>query len=332
MGRMTHWVVLFVALLTAPSASIAACRGVDLRDRLDPAMRAEMAAIVAGHAYAEGNHWRATRDGRVITVIGTMHISDPRMDAITDRLAPVVAAADVLLLEVTKAEEAALGRAITADPSIAFLTEGPTLIDRLPPDVWSALSDAAQARGVPAFVAAKYQPWFLSLTLAVAPCAVADFHRGKKGLDHRLTDIATASAVPVDALETALDVIEVLAAEPIDEQIRFLPLAARMERFIDDTTATTIEAYFDERHGELLAFGKVFTRAQIDFPAAEFDQLFNEMMAQLLDQRNLAWMERIEARSESDIVVAVGAAHLGGETGLLNQLALRGYTLERQPF
>ncbi|MEL6690445.1 MAG: BatA domain-containing protein, partial [Pseudomonadota bacterium] len=37
-----------------------------------------------------------------------------------------------------------------------------------------------------------------------------------------------------------------------------------------------------------------------------------------------AWnarMERIEARSESDIVVAVGAAHLGGETGLLNQLA-----------
>ena len=55
--------------------------------------------------YPTGNHWIATKDDRRLNIIGTMHISDPRMDAVTEQLAPVIQSADVLLVEATRDAE-----------------------------------------------------------------------------------------------------------------------------------------------------------------------------------------------------------------------------------
>ncbi|WP_147109032.1 TraB/GumN family protein [Tateyamaria sp. syn59] len=323
---------IYAVALLVPAALHAACAGPDVRPSLSAEAQAEIAARTAALPYPEGNHWRATRQGQTITLIGTMHLHDPRMTDIVQRLAPTISAADLLMVEITSEEEAGLLNAVSTDPTIAFLTDGPSLIDRVSPEVWTVLSEAAQKRGVPPFMAAKYQPWFLSMTLAIAPCAMADLHAGKVGLDKMIMAAATAADVPIAALETHRELIDLLAADPIEEQVQFLPLVAQMERTVDDATATTIAAYFEEQHGALLAFSRVYTRDQIDFPATEFETLFDEMMTMLLDQRNLLWMDRIDQRTETDIVIAVGAAHLGGETGLLNQLDERGFTLERQPF
>ncbi|MEL7133133.1 MAG: TraB/GumN family protein [Pseudomonadota bacterium] len=324
--------ILAVLIWLVPGAVLAACTGTDLRPTLSPAAQAAIAAETATLAYPEGNHWRATKGDKTITVLGTMHLHDPRMTAVVDRLAPTLEKADLVLVEITAQEEAAMLSAIATDPSIAFLTDGPSLIDRVPPDIWSELAEAAQRRGVPPFMAAKYQPWFLSLTLALAPCAMADVQAGKPGLDKMVIGAAEAAGVPVEGLETFREVLDVLGADPIEEQLRFLPLMVQMERTVDDATATTIATYFDEEHGALLAFSRVFTREQIDFPRAEFDALFDEMMGMLLDERNLMWMQRIDQRDEDDIVIAVGAAHLSGQTGLLKQLEERGFQLERLAF
>ncbi|WP_299043377.1 TraB/GumN family protein [uncultured Tateyamaria sp.] len=315
-----------------PGLAMAACTGADLRETLTPQDKAEIASQVASMPYPEGNHWQATRGDQTIALIGTMHLHDARMGAIVDRLRPTIAGADLLLVEITSDEEAAMLNAIATDPSIAFLTDGPSLIDLVAPDVWTELAAAVQKRGVPPFMAAKYQPWFLSLTLALAPCAAADVQAGKPGLDKQIIGAADAADVPVAGLETFREVFDLMASDPLEEQLRFLPLTIQMERTVNDATATTIASYFEERHGELLAFSQVFTRGQIDIAADEFDALFDEMMGMLLDQRNLMWMDRIDQRTERNIVIAVGAAHLSGETGLLNQLALRGYTVERRPF
>ena len=324
---------LFLSIaLMIPGAVMAACTGIDLRDSLSADARAEIAAETAATAYPEGNHWRATKDDQTITLIGTMHLHDPRMAPIVARLSPIIADADLLLVEITSEEEAAMLRAISTDPTIAFLTEGPTLIDLVAPDIWADLAAAAQKRGVPPFMAAKYQPWLLSLTLALAPCATADVAAGKPGLDKQIITAAEAANVPVEGLETFREVLGLMASDPLEEQLRFLPLTVQMERTVEDATATTITAYFEERHAELMAFSRVFARDQVDFPPDEFEVLFAEMMGMLLDQRNLMWMDRIETREERNIVIAVGAAHLSGETGLLKQLAQRGYQLERMPF
>ncbi|WP_299610742.1 TraB/GumN family protein [uncultured Tateyamaria sp.] len=324
--------VVYAFVLLLPAMVHAACSGVDVRPLLEPAAQSEIASRTAALPYPEGNHWRATRGDQTITVVGTMHLHDPRMAPVVRRLAPTIETADLLLVEITSDEEAALLRTIATDPTVAFLTEGPSLIERVSPEVWAALAEAARKRGIPPFMAAKYQPWFLSLTLAIAPCAMADLHGGKVGLDKMIMAEAVQANVPIAALETHREVIDLLAADPIEEQVRFLPLVAQMEHTVDDAMATTIAAYFEEQHGALLAFSRVYTRDQIEFPPEEFEALFDDMMETLLDQRNLMWMQRIDERTEEDIVIAVGAAHLSGETGLLNQLSQRGFALERRPF
>ena len=112
-----------------PVASHATCTGDDIRPTLSLAQQDEIAALVAARPFPTGNHWRATRQGQTITLIGTMHLFDARMPEIVDRLTPTLAATDLLMVEVTDREEQDLQSAIATDPSIAFLTEGPSLIE-----------------------------------------------------------------------------------------------------------------------------------------------------------------------------------------------------------
>lgn len=49
----------------------------------------------------------------------------------------------------------------------------------------------------------------------------------------------------------------------------------------------------------------------------------------LVDDRNMNWMTQLPALlKEQSCFVAVGCMHLVGETGLINQLRLKGYTVE----
>ena len=52
----------------------------------------------------------------------------------------------------------------------------------------------------------------------------------------------------------------------------------------------------------------------------------------LLVGRNRAWMPRILDHPGDTVVVAVGAAHLSGEDGVLQLLEHAGYRLDRGPF
>ena len=69
---------------------------------------------------------------------------------------------------------------------------------------------------------------------------------------------------------------------------------------------------------------------------ARLEEIMAEMeealFGRLLDTRNLRWIETLEPKlAEGDRVVAVGALHLGGETGLLRLLEDRGFTVRRLP-
>lgn len=56
-----------------------------------------------------------------------------------------------------------------------------------------------------------------------------------------------------------------------------------------------------------------------------------ESMGRLLDVRNDNWMPKIEAQfTDGDVFVAVGAAHMFGERGLIRQLEDKGYQITRQ--
>lgn len=322
--------LVITLFLLIPQLAAAACNGTDLRDRLDPDQAAALEAAEAATLYAHGNHWRARRGDRVIHVIGTIHMPDPRLDPVVARLEPVVAAADLLFLEATEEDTKALEKRLTGTDSLLLLknTSLPELLDEA---AWQTLAEAARARGIPPFMAAKMQPWYLSLVLALPGCAMELVSEGQ-GLDTRIEGLAKEAGVARRSIEAIDTVFQVFNSDPLEEQLRLLQLGVFPEDLSADLLETTVNAYFDEAHSDAWQMSRLMTFAHLDLPETEIEALLDEMEQKLLIARNLAWIEEIEAAEEARIVVAVGAAHLMGESGVLNQLEQRGYTLERQPF
>ncbi len=321
--------ILLIALL--PLKLAAQCTGQDLRNLLTAEQQSEITHRLSDVPFTNGNHWTATKGGQTINVIGTLHLDDPRFEPITNRLGSIVEAADLLMVEATTEDQAALELAIATDPKLAFL-DGKTLIDMLPQDEWAALSKAITARGIPAFMAAKFRPWYLSIILSIPACKIKEISEGQRGLDHRLLEIASDANVPTLSLEPYTTIFNLLSDKPLEEQLEELKLHLHPENSAEDATQTVIEQYFDQEHMSALETSRIISRQTAAIPIAEFNTLFDDYMDQMIRVRNEGWMTVIENAKADRIVVAVGALHLGGEHGVLNLLQKAGYSLKQQPF
>jgi uncharacterized protein YbaP (TraB family) len=318
-------IALLLALL--PAALAAQCAGQDIRPQLSADARAEIAASAAAEPYGTGNFWRATRGDRSLTLIGTVHVDDPRLDPIAARFEAAVAGAEVVFLEMTEADQQALQRRLTEDPGLIVLPEG-SLIELLPEQTWQTLAEAAAARGLPAPMAARLQPWYLSLVLALPPCAL-ETGQTPRGLDARIAEQAAAAAVPTRALEPYDTLFSLFAEEPLEVQIDMLAASVMDDERAEDMLATTLTLYFEEEHAALWHLSRIAARSQLSLPVAEVETIFADLEETLLTARNRAWLEVLEAAPEREIVAAFGAAHLFGEAGVLQLLENAGYSLTR---
>jgi uncharacterized protein len=323
---MLRLFTVLVFLVTAPLAALAqVCGTADLISQLPPADRARLDALTDQHPFARGLLWRAEKPGSTVVVAGTIHIPDPRLDALVDQLTPHLKSADLLILEATAEDEAGVQTLAATKPELFFITEGPTLIDLLDPDEWSMVTERLKTIGIPAFLAAKFQPWYLSMTLAVPPCALTVIQSGEKGLDRRLEAIAKSEGTDIAALDDTEAVLRLFADEPLDRQLDGLRITLETQDDGNASTSTLIEAYFDGRTREAWEFGRI----QIEEAGIENGaEMFEEVNQTVLVDRNIAWEPKVAALVDGkDAVIAVGAAHLSGETGVLRALERAGYTV-----
>ncbi|WP_456391127.1 TraB/GumN family protein [Profundibacter sp.] len=322
--------ILPVLLVLLALPANAQCVGKNLLETMPPAKRADLEAAIATHPYPSGNLWRAQRGDSTIHIMGTVHLTDPRLDAYLAPLWPIVATSDLILLEGTLETTKQLETALLTDRSLMFITDGPTLPDRLSPADWQHLSDEMSARGIPGFMASKMQPWFVSMMLAIPPCAMASM-AAKKGVDQRIMAHAQTVNIPTRALEPYDTVFSLFASETPEEEIETIRLGLSTSGNAEAVIATLADAYFTGRHRLIWELGRLQVE-EADFkPSREISVLFNEMEAKVLTDRNANWMAGIlKAASETDsVMVAVGAAHLSGEKGLLYLLGQAGYSLSR---
>lgn len=325
---------LITCLLIIVSApAFARCEGTSLLDTLAVDQQADLNAAVAAAPYPQGLLWRAKKGDTTIHLVGTMHVYDARLDPVLARIVPLIPTTDLILLETTKAAEAQLQADLTTQPDLLFLTEGPTLPDMLPEAAWQILADQARDRQIPAFMAAKFQPWYLALMLAVPPCAMEGMMTGQRGLDHMIMDQAEIAEVPTQALEPYNTLFTLFENESMEEQIEMLQATIAMNRDADALFATLLDLYFAQEHVRAWHFSRLAALDMPDASPSDINAMFDEMEQMLLIRRNLNWMPVIaEATTSHDsLIIAVGAAHLGGTQGVLNLLSQDGFTLTRLP-
>lgn len=322
---MLRLALAFVAFITPLSALAQTCGGDSFIDDLNTADRARLDALVAPHPYPEGNFWRAEKDGSTVIVAGTIHIPDPRLGPLVDNVAAYLEDADLLILEATAEDEAGIQTLAAQKPDMFFLTSGPSLIDLLGPEDWALAKEKFEAIGIPGFLGAKFKPWYASISLAIAPCAMAAIQSGGKGFDRQLEVRAIEAGVPLAALDNTEDVLRIFADEPLEHQLDGLRLTLETNLDGARATATLLEAYFDGKTRE----GWEFSRIQIEQAGIEGGaEMFEEINQEILIARNEDWEPKIiELTEGKTAILAVGAAHLSGETGVLRALERAGYTI-----
>ncbi|WP_425081105.1 TraB/GumN family protein [Ruegeria arenilitoris] len=324
-------VVLLVICLLLPATVHAACEGRDLKGELSPAAHAELKETLTNVPFAEGNHWIATKGTTVLHLIGTMHLNDPRMDVIVANLTPTLSQADAFYFEVTRDEMKAWEKELALDPSPILITSGPTLIDLLPEEAWTTLSSALAERGIPSWMGAKMRPWFLGMTLAMPTCLLQD-PNANHGLDARLTVLAEDQGIPQFSLESIEELMTMFEIHSIEEQAESLARWVNSYETSDDQLATMTNSYFEENHAQSIELGRILAREHSGMSPEVFDEEWQAFEQHLLVGRNNNWMPRILDIQDQTAVIAVGAGHLGGAHGLLNQLQQAGYILTRAPF
>ena len=320
-----------LALLLLPLPVAAGCYGLNLLDVMPKAERDRLMAVAAAQPYATGNFWTATKGDKRVTLVGTYHLDDPRHAATLARVAPLIAQARVLLVEAGPEEEKQLMQRMARDPSVMMITEGPSLMEMLPPATWDKLKAALSARGIPGFLAAKFQPWYATVVLSMPPCAMSEMAQ-PKGLDGMLVDAAQAAGVPVRALEPYDTVFVLFEGFNAADQVAMIDQTLAMEESITDFSVTLADSYFDGQSRltwELMREQSYrvpgYSRAQVDADMALLEEV-------LMVRRNRAWIPVIEAAAEEGPVVAgFGALHLSGKDGVLNLLHQAGWSLAPLP-
>jgi uncharacterized protein len=329
MIRFLPLLTLTLTLLAAPLR--AQCAGENLFATMDPDRLAAITAAADAVPFPRGNHWRATRGDEVITIIGTYHFDDPRHDATLQTILPALTSATTVLVEAGPDEEAALLDLIARDPSTMMIAEGPSLLEQLPPQTWEKLSAALSARGVPGFMAAKMQPWYVAAMLAIPPCAMAQM-ADPKGLDGMVIDSALAAGVPVRALEPFDTIFTLFGAFSDEEVVAMIDSTLAMEDRAEDYSATLADSYFAGESRMIWEYMRDESRSLPGYTPERIEAEFARMEELLMSARNRAWIPVLtEAAAQGPVFTAFGALHLSGQDGVLNLLQAEGFTLEELP-
>jgi uncharacterized protein YbaP (TraB family) len=320
---------LLLSCIAFPAAAV--CVGDSYLDQLTPQQEAQLSAAVADMPYSEGLIWTATKDTTQITIVGTMHIYDPRLEELRAQVAEKVTTADLVLLEATPQEEAQLQEMITREPDRLFLVDGPTLPELVDEETWQLILAAASERGIPSFMAAKMQPWYLSMTLAVPSCAMTDMMAGVRGLDQMIIEDAQAAGVPLQAVEPYTTLFDLFGDDSIDEQVNMLRISMLVPELQQQMFVSMLDSYFAQNIGQLWEMSRIALSDVPGIDPAEGNAMFDDMEESMLNTRNRNWIPVITEAAEGrdDIVVAVGAGHLIGEQGVLQLLENEGWAITR---
>lgn len=322
---------IFLAAGALPT--VAACDGQNILLGMDAERKAELDAAIAAQPYPKGNVWRATRGDQTVFLVGTYHLDDPRHKVHFPNIAPLIDAADIVLVEATEEEEAKMVAAMTKSPDLLFRMTGPTLPERMAEADWQALAAALRERGMPPFMASKMQPWYVSMILATPPCAMDQMMKSAEGLDTRVMARAKANGTPLRSLEPYDTAFHIFDRFTDDQQLEMIRTAIALDDRAEDFARTLSDAYFAEDTRAIWELSRIETERLPGSDAGRVSADYADMEAALMAGRNRSWIPRIEeAVQEGTVLAAFGALHLSGQEGVVALLERAGFTMERLPF
>jgi hypothetical protein len=150
------------------------------------------------------------------------------------------------------------------------------------------------------------------MALSMPPPRTGEF------LDLVLQARATRQNLPVSGLETVAEHLAIFDGLPLPQQIALLEDTVRLQADLDKEFEALHQAWLARDLAAIVAISEKNKPSDV--------RLYNEVMDRLLDQRNRRMAKRMAPMlRQGGAFIAVGAAHLPGEIGLLRLLEKAGY-------
>lgn len=317
-GLMRYLWLAFLAL--AAPAYAAECGGIDLS--ADASVKPDFVAHADDLVNGEGLFWRIEKLGVATSwLFGTVHSTQPMAMKYARDAAPYAEKSTAVVTEL-----GLLDVKLKVDLGAKMLQRS------LSPeaDTWAGLIEGEDGPRVAAMLAAKGLPpemahhlklWMLAMSIALPPCEIEAQGKGLPMVDEFLANDAKAHQVPVVALETIDEQLNVIASIPDDLAAMQLKIAARDPAFSDGAYATLMSLYVQKRPAAVIAY--------LDLPSRLSEaerKAGDEMTKRLLGDRNRIMATRAAPLlDKGGAFIAVGALHLSGTGGLVERLRALGF-------
>lgn len=254
--------------------------------------------------------WEVTgEDGRKGWLFGTVHALPDGYDWRTDTLDNAFDAADSLVIEADLEQaDSRLYRELATTAGLGPPSE------RVEPVLRAQLAAAFAEAGLPEDSFVDMESWAVALTLASA------FRPGKSSNGVDLALARTRGEKPLVELEGYAAQLSIFDRLPVSEQLDMLQIVAAEA---GQATTEGDRQALAWRAGEVETLEAALDKGLLADP---------ELREALLVRRNREWADRIDLLLREDgsrPFIAVGAAHLPGDEGLVALLRARGYTVTR---
>lgn len=320
--------LIILAFITpASAAEDLSCGGHDVLAELQDGNPEAYAAIKKSAEEipnSDSIFWKIEKDGIPASyLLGTMHMSDPRVLDLPKGAQNAFGTADTLIIESDEILDPKVASAkLLAHPELTMFTDGKTINNYLTADEKALLEKELGNRGVPFLAISKMKPWMLSSFVALPACETARKQSGVPFLDQKLAMDAKAAGKKIVGLETMVEQLNAMASLSMDLHIKGLISTLKDPQRSKDLMETLIVLYDQGRPGWVEPLSNyLYPEDAEGFSMTEFDQKM------VLDRNHRMADRALPVLSQGNVFMAVGALHLSGKEGLVELLRQVGFKL-----
>ncbi|WP_339744456.1 TraB/GumN family protein [uncultured Maricaulis sp.] len=264
--------------------------------------------------------WHLSDADSDIYLFGTFHILPPSLNWESDAIRADLASADTVYLEADVQSPEAQAEIQALVFQLGLNPQGVTLSSMLDAEATALLATVAPTVGATPEMLDPMRPWLAQIVLAVAQMQALGLDP-EAGVEKALLASIAGTGTEVGYFETAEQQVRVLADQPDEVQVRGFAEGLREMERTPDMLDEMVRAW---------AAGDVETIDRI--VNDEMREQTPEVYEAVIVQRNRDWVPQIQALldGEGTVFVAVGAAHLSGENGVVELLRESGIIVDRQ--
>lgn len=276
-------------------------------------------------AHAQGNPnvssknslWRIKSKTNSIYLLGSLHLLRSNNYPLSDIIEKAFEDSQILVLEVD------LKSMNDPETQLTMLTkgmfaDGQTLVKSIGRKAYELAKTKTEELGIDIVMFKDFKPWLFAMTLTTIKLQSLGFDP-QYGLDSYFYSKANQTGKQVVALETPeyqIDLFDKMSASDQESLVNEALLKLDMAEM---KMNTILDAWSS---GDIKEMEATLLKSIREYP---------ELYETLIDNRNKAWLTKIESflSEKGNYMILVGAGHLVGNSGLLELLENKGYSIEQ---